>query len=167
MAKADTWLKPGRDPRTRKPNQTKNLPLYLGSTRTRIKCFSKTSTTSNQDQNCRTNGLGRANFEISNRVVPGEKFSHFEQNLTRAKNDVRGSDQSGILLPKGEKFRLPNLKLEHNGPNIEFVGDIAVEKNKDENNAVAFRASTIGFNKKGNHIINPSPDDLDDDRISG
>ena len=95
-------------------------------------------------------------------------FSNLEHNLTRANNFGRESRKSGILLPKGECFRLPNLKLEHNGPNIEFVGDIAIEKNKDENNAVAFRASAIGFNAKGNHIINPYPDDYEyNERISG
>ena len=96
------------------------------------------------------------------------KFSHVEKNSTRTKNFARGSRKSGILLPKGECFRLPNLKLEQNGPNIEFVGDIAVEKNKDENDAVAFRASAIGLNKNGNQIINPLPDDVEyNDRISG
>ena len=63
------------------------------------------------------------------------------------------------MVPKGECWRLSSPVLEKTPPNITFVGDIAVEKNEDERDLVAFRASKIGFNENGNHLINPRRDE--------
>ena len=61
----------------------------------------------------------------------------------------------GIIVPKGECWRLTIGATEQNPENITFIGDMAVEKNDDEKDLIAFRASRIGFNENGNYLINP------------
>ena len=48
--------------------------------------------------------------------------------------------------------------LEQNPEYITFIGDMAVEKNDDEKDLISFKASRIGFNENGNHLINPGPE---------
>lgn len=96
-----------------------------------------------------------------------QKFSHLGSSLTRTKIFllVRRSYKSGKIIPK--PFG-PKNEFEYDGPDIDFVGDIAIVKNEDEHPTVAFRASAIRLNNNGNYIINPSPDEFaGSDRIRG
>ena len=90
-------------------------------------------------------------MDEANGLLPNDQLTLFcEVSVVQDSVNIHGhSQRPKLIVPV----------LEKTPPNITFVGDIAVEKNEDERDLVAFRASKIGFNENGNHLINPRPDE--------